>query len=90
MMISTLDACGRVKRVLQGYRVRLEERDLWEGQSQGYLNELKELWDRRVVLPSVFVKGRYSGGIRDRVGSTPPGTYRGTCEQMSIIQPMLV
>ncbi|KAJ7974902.1 TMV resistance protein N [Quillaja saponaria] len=61
----TLQACDRVKSVLDFHGAEFEERDLWADKSNEYLKELKAMLGGRVELPSVFVKGRYLGGVRE-------------------------
>lgn len=70
----TFEDCNRARDMLEGHRVVLDERDV--SLHGGFLKELKELLvdgegeeglGGVVVLPRVFVKGRYVGGLSELV-----------------------
>ncbi|KAE9614061.1 hypothetical protein Lal_00016572 [Lupinus albus] len=65
----TFDDCNRARDMLEGHRVIFDERDVsLHGE---FLKEVKELLEGveegGVVLPKVFVKGRYVGGLNELV-----------------------
>ncbi|KAL5710194.1 hypothetical protein ACHQM5_020788 [Ranunculus cassubicifolius] len=67
----TFEACNAVRAAIKGAGVVVHERDV--SMHNGYREELKELMkgkeiengSRVVVLPQVFVKGRYIGGAEE-------------------------
>ncbi|KAJ7974901.1 Glutaredoxin family protein [Quillaja saponaria] len=71
----TLQACARVKSVLDFHGAEFEERDLWADKSNEYLEELRTLLGGRVELPSVFVKGRYLGGVMEVMKLNESGQF---------------
>ncbi|KAK7251446.1 hypothetical protein RIF29_34649 [Crotalaria pallida] len=67
----TFEDCNRARDILEGHKVVFDERDVsLHGE---FLKELKELLVEEeglglgVVLPRVFVKGRYVGGLSELV-----------------------
>ncbi|MED6145883.1 hypothetical protein PIB30_029368 [Stylosanthes scabra] len=72
----TYEECNRAREVLEGQRVVIDERDV--SLHGGFLRELKELLgeEEQVVLPRVFVKGRYVGGLRELVELQETGRLR--------------
>ncbi|CAL0312573.1 unnamed protein product [Lupinus luteus] len=64
----TFDDCNRARDMLEGHRVIFDERDV--SLHGKFLKEVKELLEgieEGVVLPKVFVKGRYVGGLNELV-----------------------
>ncbi|OIW09907.1 hypothetical protein TanjilG_32056 [Lupinus angustifolius] len=63
----TFDDCNRARDMLEGHRVIFDERDV--SLHGKFLKEVKELLEGveegGVVLPKVFVKGRYVGGLNE-------------------------
>ncbi|XP_076927461.1 uncharacterized protein LOC143591022 [Bidens hawaiensis] len=61
----TFEACNTVRTVLEGYGVFVCERDI--SMDSGFREELRYLMkgkdSKELVLPRVFVKGRYVGGV---------------------------
>lgn len=70
----TFDACQTVRSILQGFRVPVDERDLLMDAS--FFDEIRKIMaqmgqgksdDKRVILPKVFIGGRYIGGADEVV-----------------------
>ncbi|MED6131994.1 hypothetical protein PIB30_015362 [Stylosanthes scabra] len=72
----TYEECNRARELLEGQRVVIDERDV--SLHGGFLRELKEVLgeEEQVVLPRVFVKGRYVGGLRELVELQETGRLR--------------
>ncbi|KAF8379728.1 hypothetical protein HHK36_029175 [Tetracentron sinense] len=57
----TFEDCNRVRSILEGHRVAIDERDVsLHGE---FLSELRELLGEGVSVPRLFVKGRYVGDV---------------------------
>ncbi|KAL2337160.1 hypothetical protein Fmac_011606 [Flemingia macrophylla] len=57
----TFEDCNAVRMILKGFRVWVDERDV--SMDFAYREELQRaLGERHVVLPQVFVRGKYVGG----------------------------
>lgn len=61
----TFEDCNNVRDILKGFNVGFHERDV--SMHATYRNELRELLGGRVSVPSMFIKGRYIGGVDDAV-----------------------
>eukprot|EP00250_Pteridium_aquilinum_P023136 c26262_g1_i1 orf=3-1244(+) len=56
----TYEECMRVREIVQSFGVLIDERDV--SMHLEYRNELRELMERLVTVPRLFIKGRYIGG----------------------------
>ncbi|XP_042513624.1 uncharacterized protein At5g39865-like [Macadamia integrifolia] len=60
----TFEDCRTVRSILKGFRVFIDERDL--SMDAGLLEELKSiLGSKELMLPRVFISGRYVGGAEE-------------------------
>ncbi|KAL2501828.1 Glutaredoxin family protein [Forsythia ovata] len=60
----TYEDCCAVRVIFRGFRVCLDERDL--SMDLSYRNELKDaLKGKAIVLPQVFIRGKYIGGAEE-------------------------
>ncbi|KDP25217.1 hypothetical protein JCGZ_20373 [Jatropha curcas] len=63
----TFEACNVVRTAIEGFGVVICERDV--SMDRGFREELRELMGEKereaTLLPRVFVKGRYVGGVED-------------------------
>ncbi|XP_057966804.1 uncharacterized protein LOC131157007 [Malania oleifera] len=67
----TREDCERVKAVLEGHGVVVDERDV--AVHGGYRAELRAVLGEEAAVPRVFVKGRYLGGAEEVVGMNESG-----------------
>ncbi|GFS38096.1 glutaredoxin family protein [Actinidia rufa] len=67
----TYEDSNRVRAILETHRVVFEERDV--SLHGGFRSELRELLGEGVVVPRLFVKGRYVGGAEEVVGLNETG-----------------
>ncbi|KAI5066654.1 hypothetical protein GOP47_0019278 [Adiantum capillus-veneris] len=61
----TFEDCNNVRDILKGFSVGFNERDV--SMHLAYRNELRELLGVQLSVPSVFIKGRYIGGVDDAI-----------------------
>lgn len=61
----TFEDCNTAREILQSFGLSIDERDV--SMHLEFLNELRELMDRVVSVPRMFIKGRYIGGIEEVV-----------------------
>ncbi|KAH7331806.1 hypothetical protein KP509_20G051300 [Ceratopteris richardii] len=60
----TYEDCCDLRLILQGFTVRVDERDVW--MHSQFREELRELLQsQNVQVPRLFIKGRYIGGAED-------------------------
>lgn len=59
----TYEDCNKVKGIVQSFGVAIDERDV--SMHLEYRNELRELMQRVVTVPRLFIKGRYIGGVEE-------------------------
>lgn len=86
----TFEDCHSVRMILQSFPVWVDERDV--SMHQDFRNELKELVGGPVIVPRVFIKGRYIGGsdevrrlhedgkLRDLLKDLPVVHFRKPCD----------
>ncbi|MCO5587721.1 hypothetical protein L7F22_041673 [Adiantum nelumboides] len=59
----TYEDCCTVRLILKGFGVQVDERDVWMHSS--FRQELTKLVGSVLLVPRLFMKGRYIGGVED-------------------------
>uniref|UniRef100_A0A0D6QS19 Glutaredoxin domain-containing protein n=1 Tax=Araucaria cunninghamii TaxID=56994 RepID=A0A0D6QS19_ARACU len=59
----TFEDCCAVKMILQGFRVRVDERDI--SMHALFRQELQDLLGKPVTVPRLFIGGKYIGGVEE-------------------------
>ncbi|KAJ7523280.1 hypothetical protein O6H91_18G045100 [Diphasiastrum complanatum] len=59
----TYEECSSVRTILQGFSVRIDERDI--SMHSGFKQELKNLLTEPAHVPRLFIKGRHIGGAEE-------------------------
>ncbi|XP_024522873.1 uncharacterized protein LOC9640977 [Selaginella moellendorffii] len=67
----TFEDCNTVRNILHSTNVEVDERDV--SMDSQFRQELKDLMDKPVPVPRLFIKGRYIGGAEEVVAAHESG-----------------